>query len=94
MRPLVIIELDPVSDRTACVCEAFEPMTMDTLLFQRSDQAFHHSVLLRTVGRDELLLQAIAADKFGVGTRREDQTVVPAKKERGIHLSQGTDPGD
>ena len=53
MRPLVILDLDPVSDRTACVCEAFEPMTMN------------HSVLLRTVGRDELLLQAIAPDKFG-----------------------------
>ena len=79
MRTLVVVELDPIADRAACVCQAFEAMTMDALLFQRPDQTLHHPVLLRAVWCDELLLQAVAADKLGVRARREDQPITPSE---------------
>ena len=74
--------------------QAFEAATMDVLLFQRPDQALHHAVLLGTVRRDELLLETIAAHKLGVGTRREDQPIVAAKKEWLVDIAQRAEPSD
>ena len=37
---------------------ALEAMTVDALLFQRPNDPLDHPVLLRAVGRDELLLQS------------------------------------
>ena len=71
MRAFVIVELDPVTDCAACLCQAFEAMTMDTLLFQGTDQTLHHAVLLRAMRCDELLFQAVATDEFGVGAMQE-----------------------
>ena len=68
----MVVELYPVADRAACMRQAFEAMMIDALLFEGTDQAFHHPVLLRAMGSDELLLQAVAADKLGVSPRRED----------------------
>ena len=51
----MIVKLDPIPDRTARVSEAFEAMAMDALLFQGTDQALHHAVLLRAMRGDELL---------------------------------------
>lgn len=54
----------------------------------------HHTVLLRAVWCDELLLQAVAADELGVSPRREDQSVIATKKEWLIDLAQRAEPGD
>lgn len=42
---------------------AVEPLAVDALLLDGADDALDHSVLLRAMRGDELLLQAIAADK-------------------------------
>ena len=54
-----VVELYPVTDGTACMGQAFEALAMDALLFQRTDQAFHHAILLGTMWRDELLTKAV-----------------------------------
>ena len=60
MWSLVVVERDPISNSTAGVREAFEALAVDALLFER---ALHHSVLLRTMRRDEFLLQTVAANE-------------------------------
>jgi hypothetical protein len=57
------------------MCQTFETLAMDALLFQGSDQPLHHAVLLRTMGRDELLAQAVTFDQ-GVLPRSEDEAIV------------------
>ena len=84
----VIVELDPIADCAARMGEAFEALAMDALLFQRTDQTFHHAVLLWTVRRDELLAQAVAPDQRRVFAGGEDQTIVAAKKEWGVDATQ------
>lgn len=76
MWSLVVVEVDPVADRAHGVGQAFEPMAMHALLFQRADHPLDHAVLLRAMRRDELLLQAIAANQAGVFTTGKNQAVV------------------
>lgn len=59
----IVVEADPVTDGARCVLDAVEALAMDALLFQCSDHALDHAVLLRTVRGDELLLQPVAADQ-------------------------------
>lgn len=56
----MVVEADPVADCTRGVLDAVEALAMNTLLFQRPDHTLDHSVLLRTMGRDELLPQTVA----------------------------------
>ena len=79
VRALVVVELDPVADCAGRVSHTFETLSMDTLLFQRPDQALHHAVLLRTMGRDELLTKTVAFDQGRVFPRREDEAVTPSE---------------
>ena len=73
MWALMGVELDPIPDRAACMREAPEPLAMYALLFQRSDQPFHHAVLLWTVRGDEFLAQAVAPHRGRVLPGCEDQ---------------------
>lgn len=90
----MVVELDQIPDCTARMSQAFEAMAMDALLFKGTDHAFNHAVLLRAMRRDELLLQTVAANKFGVSTRREDQFIVTSRKERPIDFTEGAKTGD
>ena len=47
MRPSVVVEVDPVGDRSAGVLLALESLPMHALLFERSNQALNHAILLR-----------------------------------------------
>ena len=71
MRSLVVVEADPVADGTRGVLDAVEALAMDALLFQGPDHTLDHAVLLRAVGRDELLPQAVAFDQGRVFPARE-----------------------
>lgn len=51
-------------------------MPMNALLFQFPDHALDHSVLLRTVRRDELLFQCIAADEAGVVAACKNKAII------------------
>ncbi len=56
----MVVEVNPITDGSTCMLQSLEPVTMDTLLFQSSNDPLDQPVLLRGVGRDELLLQSIA----------------------------------
>ena len=55
MRAAVVVEADPVANGTTGVPQAFKAMAMNALLLQCPDDALHQAVLLRRVGRNELL---------------------------------------
>ena len=74
-----IVEVDPISDCSCCVLVAFKAMPVNALLFECPDDAFDHSVLLRAMGRDELLFKAIASNKPRVIAACKNQTIVGAK---------------
>ena len=61
MRPPGVGKADPFSDDTRGVLLGFKTMTMYALLFQRSDHALDHAVLLGAVRRNELLSKPVAA---------------------------------
>ena len=63
-------------------------MPMNALLFEASDDAFNHSILLRTVRGDELLFEAIASNKTRVVSARKNQTIVGAKQEGVLNSAQ------
>ncbi len=87
MRALLVIKGNPVSDHPRGVRLALKAMSVHTLLLQRSNDAFHHSVLLRAVWRDELLLH-IATHQPRVVATGEHQAVVRAQQEGHLHLPQ------
>ena len=94
MRPFCIVKRDPIGDSAAGVRQAFKTLSMNALLLQRTNKSLHHTVLLRTVGRDELLFEAIAFDQSGVLARGEDQSIVAAQQKRRLHPPQCSEPSD
>ena len=76
-----IVEVDPISDCSCCVLQAFEAVSMYALLFECPNHTLDHSVLLRTMWRDELLFEAIASNEPRVITARKNQTIVRPKQE-------------
>ena len=72
----IVVEVDPVAQRSACMLQAFEAMAMNALLLESSDDTLDHAVLLRAMGRDELLLQPIPANQSRVIPTREDKAIV------------------
>jgi hypothetical protein len=76
MWPPGIVEPDLVANNPAGMLPDLKAVPMQALFFQRSDQPLHQAVLLRTVGRDELLLQAIAACEPHVTATGENQAIV------------------
>ena len=75
MWSLVVVEVYPVTNHAAGMLSAFEAITMHALLLHCPDQPVHHAILLRTVRRDELLVQAIAAKQLRIFPASEDQAV-------------------
>jgi len=92
MGPLVVVELDPVADHAAGVLQGFEAVAVDALLLQRANHPLHEAVLLRGVGRDEFLLQAIAFDQRRVTAAGEDQAVVRTQQEGLLHGNRPANP--
>ena len=67
MGPPGIVKAYPFSDDTRGVLLGFKAMTMYALLFQRSDHALDHAVLLGAVRRNELPSKPVAAHHPRVG---------------------------
>ena len=88
MGSAVIVEVDLISDCSCCVLKAFEAMPMNALLLEASDDAFNHSILLRTMGRDELLFMSIGSNKTRVIAARNNQTIVGPKQEGVLNSAQ------
>jgi hypothetical protein len=78
----VVIELDPVSDDAHRMRLGLETVTMHAGLLQDSDDTLHRTVLLRTVRRDEFLLQPAAPYQPGILPTGGEQAIVGARQER------------
>lgn len=77
----MVIEADPIPDHATGVLQSLEPVAMNALILEGSDDPLDHAVLLGAVGRDELLAQAVAFDQGRVTSAGEDQSVVRSQKE-------------
>ena len=88
----VVVEVDPISNRSGCVLKAFEALPVDALLFQGSNDPLDHAVLLRAVRRYELLLEAVTSDELSECEAGKNQTVVGPQKERAFDLSERSVP--
>lgn len=56
----MVVEVDPVADRTRSMLLALEAVPMHALFLQGPDDPLYHAVLLRALRSDELLAQTIA----------------------------------
>ena len=84
----MIVEVYPISNRSCCVLKAFEAMPMDALLFQRTNDAFDHAVLLRTVRRNELLFKTIASDELSECQTGKNKAIIGPQQKGAFALSQ------
>ena len=82
MGPTVVVDAEPLCDDTRGVLLGFEAMTMNALLFQRSDDPFDHAVLLRAVRGDELLTKTITTHEARIGSRGKNEPIVRPQQER------------
>lgn len=57
----MVVKLDPVGNGAAGMLQRLEAVSVYALLLERADHALDHSVLLRTVRRDERLPQTVTA---------------------------------
>lgn len=72
----MIVELDPVGQHAAGMLEGFEAMPVNALLFDRANHALDQTILLRTVGCDEFLLEPIPAHQRRIAATRKDEPIV------------------
>lgn len=68
----MVVKLDPVGNGAAGMLQRLEAVSVYALLFERADHALDHSVLLRTVRRDERLPQTVTAYQSRVVAADED----------------------
>lgn len=76
IRSPAVIELDPVANHAAGMLQRLKAVPMYTLLFQGPDQPLDQPVLLRSMWRDELLPQSVAAHERSIAANGEDQAVI------------------
>jgi len=76
-----IVEVDPIFDYSCCVLKTFEVMPMNALLLEYPNDAFDHSVLLRTVRGYGLLFEVIASDEAGEIANFKNQAIFRTQKE-------------
>jgi len=63
------------------VLQPLKAVAVHELILECPDHPLDHSVLLRALGRDEFLLQAVAFDQGPVAAARKEQVLVRPKQE-------------
>ena len=76
MGTMLVAPVDPLADRHACLDVLGEVVLPDALLFQRTEEALDHAVLLGCVGRDELLRQPVVAAGDAEAACHEDEPAI------------------
>jgi len=79
MRPLVVVPLHPRLNDASRRLKGLERVLPDTLLFQAPKKPFDHSILLRRIRRDELLLPAIVTTGLSRAPTLKDQAVIASQ---------------
>ncbi len=85
MRPTDVVPLDPLTDGCLSLYEVMEAMLPDAFLFQASKEPLDDPILLRCIGRDELLPQSVVSARRSEPPALEDQPIV-ASHHRGWPL--------
>ncbi len=94
MGPALVVKPNPVTDGSIGMLQGLKPLAMKKLLFQGSDYTLDHPVLLRALGRDELLFQAVASDQGCEAPAGEDQAVFRSQQKGQLQSAQGFKPGN
>lgn len=79
MRVVLVVPCDPISNDLPRLLKGLERVLPDALLFQSPEEPFDHPILLRGVGRNELLRQPIVATGLPEPPTLEDQPVVASQ---------------
>ena len=91
MGTTLVGEADPLTDGRSRVRERGEVVLPDALLFEATEEAFDEAVLLRCVGGDELLAEAVVAAGGAKAAGGEDEPVVAPHGRRHAFGTQGTE---
>src|SRR5262245_14833712 len=83
MRTPFVVPADPPPHSAARLHEAREAVLPDAFFLQAPKEALHDPVLLRRVGRDELLAEAVVLASRPKPPALEDEPVVTAQDRRG-----------
>src|SRR5215467_6307295 len=81
MGPLDVVLVDPARDHAEGMVSIAESVQPNALALERSEEALDHAVLLRTIGSDVLLLQAVATDDRDKRLCSKDEPVVRAQNQ-------------
>jgi hypothetical protein len=85
-----VAERDPVTDCVHHTPDAVEALAKGATLLKRSDHALDHAILLRAVRRDELMLEAAAANQGRMFSAGEDQLVIGLRQMLRRRFAEGT----
>lgn len=77
----MVVDLNPVGDRTASLLHGLEALAMCALLFAGANHTLSHAVMLRAVRRDELLAQTAATYQGRVSAAGKDGPIVTSRQE-------------
>ena len=86
----MIVEVDPVSNRSCCMLKAFEAMPVDALLLQGPNDSLDHPVLLRAVRRNELLFKTIASDELSECQTGKNKAIIGPQQKGAFDLAEGS----
>ena len=86
-----VVVVDPGSEFESGVFDGGEAVAPAKLFLEGLDEALAEAVLLRSVGGDVFLLEAVVPDDGTVLARAEDQTVVVAQEHAWRGVAQGAE---
>src|SRR5271157_921400 len=91
VRALAVVPVDPAGDSGTRVGKVAEVVLPNAFLFEAAKEALDDPVLLRSIGRDELLAQAVVAAGGAKAPALEDQPIVAANHRGSAVRTQGTE---
>src|SRR5271157_3012030 len=94
VRALAVVPVDPAGDSGTRVGKVAEVVLPNAFLFEAAKEALDDPVLLRSIGRDELLAQAVVAAGGAKAPALEDQPIVAANHRGSAVRTQGTEAAD
>src|SRR5690625_7303860 len=94
MWALMIVKGDPVTDSSASMLNAFEALSVRALFFKRTNNTFHHAVLLWAMRCNKFLSQAITAHQRSVMARSKNQAVIRTQKKRRVDATKRAKPSN
>ncbi len=76
MWPLFVVVPDPAANHRSLLAQRFESVLPDELFLQRPEEALDQSVLLRGIGRRELLVEPVGLHRRRILSTAEHQAVL------------------